>query len=198
MAAKARKESQPAEQLKQIIVLLSASLSENHDFMEYLVRELKEAEVQYRVCPGDEVTGGSVRWRRRQCDRSVDDTAQVAVCVWVVVGASVRMCVHACVFACLCVCVHVSAHACVCVCVCVCMCVRACVCVCVHKSSFRTKLIYIMGSIWLRDSLSLKTPEAKNLSRGLFLCLMDFFQALLVFFPPNDSKSCGVTILSPY
>ena len=43
---------------------------------------------------------------------------------------------------------------------------------------------------------SFKTPELKNLERGLFLCLIDFFQALLAFLPPMVSNSCGVSIVS--
>ena len=59
-----------------MIVLVDTSLSENPDFMEVLVRELREVGVDYRVGSGRQ-PAGSVRWRRKQWERTVDETAQV-------------------------------------------------------------------------------------------------------------------------
>ena len=77
-AAKTRRENQPAEQMKQMVVLIDTSLSENPEFMEVLARELREVGVEYRVSSGRQ-PAGSVRWRRKQWERTVDETAQVCV-----------------------------------------------------------------------------------------------------------------------
>lgn len=70
------KEDQPAERLKLMVVILDVAISENADFMSCLATEFKELEVEYRISK-DELPPGSILWKRKQSDRSVDENAQV-------------------------------------------------------------------------------------------------------------------------
>lgn len=65
----------PQDRLKQMILVLDSTLSENRDLMEALVEELEEAGVEYRVGEGGPV--GSIRWRRKQKERNVTDDARI-------------------------------------------------------------------------------------------------------------------------
>ena len=58
-----------------MIVLLDVSLSENPSFIAELSTQLKDLGVTYRVSNME--PSGSVRWKRKVTDRTVDDNAQV-------------------------------------------------------------------------------------------------------------------------
>ena len=58
-----------------MIVLLDTSLSEKPSFIAELSTQLKDLGVAYRVKNMD--PAGSVRWKRKLTDRTVDDNAQV-------------------------------------------------------------------------------------------------------------------------
>ena len=62
-----------------MVLILDSTLVQNRDFMEALVEELDEAGVEHRV--GQDGPVGSVRWRRKQHERSVTDDAQVYDCL---------------------------------------------------------------------------------------------------------------------
>ena len=69
------KENSPNERLRQMIVILDTSLSENAELMAELASEMKEAGVEYRV--SSEFHPGSVRWRRKVTERCVSEDAEV-------------------------------------------------------------------------------------------------------------------------
>ena len=74
-----RKETQrPEDRLRQMVMVLDSTLSDNRDLMEAVVEELEEAGVEHRV--GDDgVPVGSVTWRRKQRKRNINKDAQVSV-----------------------------------------------------------------------------------------------------------------------
>lgn len=75
-ASASRKEDQPAERLKLMVIILDVAISENADFMSSLASECKEMGVGYRIAK-DELPPGGILWKRKQSDRSVDENAQV-------------------------------------------------------------------------------------------------------------------------
>lgn len=70
-----RRENRPGERVKQMVVVLDPTLSENAQFMASLAAELQELGVNYHVS-GD-LYPGSVQWRRRVWERTVDESTQV-------------------------------------------------------------------------------------------------------------------------
>lgn len=58
-----------------MILILDSTLAENADFMEALVEELEESGIEHRVSERGLV--GSVRWKRKHCQRTVTADAQV-------------------------------------------------------------------------------------------------------------------------
>ena len=66
-----RKESQPAERVKQMIVLLETSLTENAELMASLLTQLQELSIVYKV----QVMSPScaVKWKRRNIIRALNE-----------------------------------------------------------------------------------------------------------------------------
>lgn len=58
-----------------MIIILDTSLSENAELMAELASEMNEAGIEYRV--NSEMYPGSVRWRRKVTERSVNENAEV-------------------------------------------------------------------------------------------------------------------------
>ena len=67
----------PAERVKQMIVVLEKALVENVEFMTDLTKELSTLSVAYEVGLSD-MHPGSVQWKRRLSERTVDENAKVS------------------------------------------------------------------------------------------------------------------------
>ena len=67
----------PAERVKQMIVVLDKALVENAEFMTELTTELSTLSVGYEVGSTD-MHPGSVQWKRRLSERTVDENAKVS------------------------------------------------------------------------------------------------------------------------
>lgn len=76
-ASTASKETRdPTERVKQMIVVLDKALMENAEFMAELTAELSTLSVAYEVGSAD-MHPGSVKWKRRHPERTVDENAKV-------------------------------------------------------------------------------------------------------------------------
>ena len=71
-----RKEDQPSERLKQMVVILETAIAENSSLMSCLVGKLSEVEVEYRISK-ESPHPGTISWRRKTAERAVDQQAQV-------------------------------------------------------------------------------------------------------------------------
>ena len=69
-----------------MIVLLDISLSENPSFIAELSVQLKDLGVTYRVSNME--PAGSVRWKKKVTERTVDDNAQVLLFIALSVSLS--------------------------------------------------------------------------------------------------------------
>ena len=67
----------PAERVKQMIMVLDKALVENAEFMTELTMELSTLSVGYEVGSAD-MHPGSVQWKRRLSERTVDENAKVS------------------------------------------------------------------------------------------------------------------------
>ena len=67
----------PAERVKQMIVVLDRVLVENAELMAELTTELGSLGVEYQVGSSD-MHPGSVKWKRKISERSVDEEAKVS------------------------------------------------------------------------------------------------------------------------
>lgn len=68
----------PGERVKQMTVVLEKALVENAEFMTELTTELSALDVGYQV-GSDDLYPGSVLWKRRIWERTVDDDARVSM-----------------------------------------------------------------------------------------------------------------------
>lgn len=71
-----RRELNPQERLRQMVLVLDSSLAENSEFMESLVGELEEMGVEHRVGVGG--APGGVTWKRKARERNVTENVQVS------------------------------------------------------------------------------------------------------------------------
>ena len=69
----------PAERVKQMIVVLERALVESAEFMTELTTELSALSVGY-VVGCDDMPPGSVMWKRKITERTVDEKAKVNSC----------------------------------------------------------------------------------------------------------------------
>ena len=72
---KTSKENRPSERLKQMVVILDSTLSENIEFMEEFGKGLNNMEVGYEISKDNEP--GSVRWKRIMKERTLTDSVEV-------------------------------------------------------------------------------------------------------------------------
>ena len=78
-ASDTSKESRaPGDRLKQMIVVLDKALVENAEFMTELTTELSSLDVGYQI-GSDDLYPGSVLWKRKISERTVDENAKVSI-----------------------------------------------------------------------------------------------------------------------
>lgn len=75
VAKEGNKDNSPAHRLRQIVVVLDSTLSENRDFMSFFATALRSLGVEYRLSTCGEP--GVVRWKRLVTERDVSESAKV-------------------------------------------------------------------------------------------------------------------------
>ena len=73
-----RKESQPAERVKQMIVLLETSLTENAELMASLLTQLQELSIVYKVQAMS--PSCAVKWKRKNIIRALNEAQSDVNC----------------------------------------------------------------------------------------------------------------------